>query len=230
MAPRIALALAIHNHQPVGNFGWVFAEVFDQAYAPMVDALGRHPGVRVALHYTGPLLEWLSAERPSFVEDLRALVARGQVELMGGGLYEPILASLPERDRVAQLARMADRIEDFGGRRPHGAWLAERVWEPDLPTALAEAGYDWTILDDAHFRAASIAEENLWGAYTTEDQGRPLRAGGPRRPGPPHPSRGDPPDRGHRRLGAPPGGGGGGGEPGRGQPVLRRGAAGRRGR
>ena len=28
MAPRISLALAIHNHQPVGNFGWVFADVF----------------------------------------------------------------------------------------------------------------------------------------------------------------------------------------------------------
>ena len=55
-----------------------------------------------------------------------------------------------------------------------GAWLAERVWEPDLPTALAAAGYQWTILDDQHFRAAAIPEENLWGAFTTEDQGNLL--------------------------------------------------------
>ncbi|HEY6569210.1 MAG TPA: alpha-amylase/4-alpha-glucanotransferase domain-containing protein, partial [Candidatus Limnocylindrales bacterium] len=54
------------------------------------------------------------------------------------------------------------------------AWLAERVWEPDLPTSLEAAGYRWTILDDQHFRAASIPEENLWGAYTTEDQGHLL--------------------------------------------------------
>jgi alpha-amylase/alpha-mannosidase (GH57 family) len=59
MAPRISLALAIHNHQPVGNFGWVLAEVFEQAYQPMVDALERHPDVRLSLHYTGPLLDWL---------------------------------------------------------------------------------------------------------------------------------------------------------------------------
>ena len=39
---------------------------------------------------------------------------------------------------------------------------------------IVEAGYAWTILDDAHFRAASIDEEGLWGAYTTEDQGRRL--------------------------------------------------------
>ena len=171
MAPRISLALAIHNHQPVGNFGWVFAEVYDRAYLPMLEALERHPGVRLSLHYTGPLLEWLAAERPEFLARLGALVAREQVELLGGGLYEPILASLPEHDRIDQLTRMASALQAITGRRPLGAWLAERVWEPDLPTSLAKAGYRWTILDDQHFRAAAIPEANLWGAYTTEDQG-----------------------------------------------------------
>ncbi len=174
LAPRISLALAIHNHQPVGNFGWVFAEVYDRAYLPMLEALERHPGVRLSLHYTGPLLEWLAAERPEFLARLGALVAAGQVELLGGGLYEPILASLPEHDRVDQLRRMATTIEGITGSRPQGAWLAERVWEPDLPTSLVAAGYRWTILDDQHFRAAAIPEENLWGAYTTEDQGNLL--------------------------------------------------------
>jgi alpha-amylase len=174
VAPRISLALALHNHQPVGTFGWVFGEVFEHAYRPMVEALERHRSVRLALHYTGALLEWLRAEQPAFVERLRVLVERGQVELMGGGLYEPILASLPERDRLAQLRRMADTVEEQFGRRPAGAWLAERVWEPDLPTSLVDAGYAWTILDDAHFRAAAIPEEALWGPYTTDDQGRLL--------------------------------------------------------
>ena len=120
VAPRISLALAIHNHQPVGNFGWVFAEVFDQAYEPMVEALERHPDVRLSLHYTGPLLEWLRAERPEFIERLRALVDRDQVEILGGGYYEPVLASLPERDRVGQLAPDGRRAEALFGRRPRG--------------------------------------------------------------------------------------------------------------
>ncbi|TMC66341.1 MAG: DUF1925 domain-containing protein, partial [Chloroflexi bacterium] len=174
MTARIALALAIHNHQPVGNFGWVFGDVHDQAYRPMIDALDRHRGVRLSLHYSGALLEWFRAERPEFLDALRALVERGQVELIGGGYYEPVLASLPERDRLGQLQRMASEVERLAGARPRGAWLAERVWEPDLPTSLAGAGYEWTILDDAHFRAAAIPEANLWGTYTTEDQGHLL--------------------------------------------------------
>jgi hypothetical protein len=171
MASRISLALVIHNHQPVGNFGWVFADVYEQAYRPMLEAIARHPGIRVGLHYSGPLLEWLRAERPDFIAQLRGLVEREQAEVLGGGLYEPILASLPQRDRIGQLARMAEEVEKTFGRRPAGAWLAERVWEPDLPTSLAGAGYRWTVLDDAHFRTAAIPDDAAWGTYITDDQG-----------------------------------------------------------
>ncbi|MBI2763026.1 MAG: DUF1926 domain-containing protein [Chloroflexi bacterium] len=174
MAPRIGLALTLHNHQPVGNFGWVIENVYRDAYLPMLEALERHPAVRLGLHYTGPLLEWLAAEHPEFLERVSALAARDQVELLGGGYFEPVLASIPERDRVAQLVRMADEIERLFGRRPRTAWLAERVWEPDLPTSLVAAGYRATILDDAHFRAAGVPEDAMWGPYTTEDQGRLL--------------------------------------------------------
>ena len=104
---RISLALVLHNHQPVGNFGWVIAESYDKAYLPMVEALERHPSILMGLHYSGPLLDWLRAERPEFLDRLSALVGRGQVELLGGGYYEPVLASLPERDRIGQLERMS---------------------------------------------------------------------------------------------------------------------------
>ncbi|HMJ79518.1 MAG TPA: alpha-amylase/4-alpha-glucanotransferase domain-containing protein, partial [Candidatus Dormibacteraeota bacterium] len=174
MTARISLALAIHNHQPVGNFGSVIARNFELAYGPLLGALEAHPGVSLALHYSGALLEWLRAEQPQFLERLGALVARGQVELLGGGYYEPVLPALPERDRIGQLLRMREEIQVHFGQAPRGAWLAERVWEPDLPTSLAAAGYAWTVLDDAHFRAAAIPEADLWGPYTTDDQGARL--------------------------------------------------------
>ena len=168
---RISLTLVLHNHQPVGNFGFVFDETWEQAYAPMLDALERHPGVRLGLHYTGPLLDWFQSDKPEAIERLRALVERDQVEVLGGGYYEPVLASLREDDRVGQLTRMADEVESLVGRRPVGAWLAERVWEPDIPKALNKAGYEYTVVDDAHFRAAAIPQELHWGPYSTDDQG-----------------------------------------------------------
>ncbi|MEJ7747745.1 MAG: alpha-amylase/4-alpha-glucanotransferase domain-containing protein [Candidatus Limnocylindrales bacterium] len=178
MVRRISLALTLHNHQPVGNFGWVLAEVYEHAYAPMIEALERHPAVNLALHYSGPLLDWLVAQRPDAIERLGGLVDRGQIEILGGAYYEPILVALPERDRVGQLLRMRRELEARFGVRPRGAWLAERVWEPDLPVSIGQAGYEWTILDDAHFRSAAIPEEDLWGPYITEDQGHLVRVFG----------------------------------------------------
>jgi alpha-amylase len=171
---RVSLALVIHNHQPVGNFGWVIADVYEHAYSPLLGALERHPGIRLGLHYSGPLLQWMAANRPEAIAQIRQLVERGQVEILGGGYYEPILVTLPDRDRNGQLVRMRDELETIFGRRPVGAWLAERVWEPSLAFDLAAAGYEWTVLDDNHLRAASIREDEMWAPLTTDDRGRRL--------------------------------------------------------
>ena len=127
-----------------------------------------------SLHYTGPLLEWLAAERPEFLERLRALVDRDQVELLGGGLYEPILASLPEHDRVDQLTRMADdasRRSPAAGRAAPGSPSASgsRTCRRRSPAA----GYRWTILDDQHFRAAAIPEDEPVGRLHDRGPGPP---------------------------------------------------------
>lgn len=174
MGGRVSLALVIHNHQPVGNFGWVIADVYEHAYSPLLGALERHPGIRLGLHYTGPLLQWMAANRPDAIAQIGRLVERGQVEIVGGAYYEPILVTLPDRDRNGQLVRMRDELETTFGRRPVGAWLAERVWEPSLAFDLAAAGYEWTVLDDNHLRAASIREDEMWAPLTTDDRGRRL--------------------------------------------------------
>ena len=69
---------------------------------------------------------------------------------------------------------MGDELAARFGRRPRGAWLAERVWEPSLPADLVRGGYEWTILDDNHLRGASVAEDAMWSTFTTDDQGERL--------------------------------------------------------
>jgi alpha-amylase/alpha-mannosidase (GH57 family) len=140
LSRRISLALTLHNHQPMGNFGWVIAENFERAYQPMLESIERHPSVHLALHYTGPLLAWLRSERPEFLERLAGLVDRGQVEIVGGGWYEPVLAALPERDRIGQLVRMADELESLFGRRPRVRVGRVPVRAVQHPAAHADSG------------------------------------------------------------------------------------------
>ena len=167
---KFQLALLIHAHQPVGNFDDVMERAYQQSYSPFVGVLERHPAIRMGLHYSGVLLEWLERAHPEYFEQLRALVKRGQIEIVGGGFYEPILAVIPPEDRLEQITRLADYIEKHFGQRPKGAWLAERVWEPQLPSSLAAAGVEYTLVDDNHFLGAGFELEQLFGYYTAEDQ------------------------------------------------------------
>jgi len=171
---RLTLSLVIHNHQPVGNFDFVFAQATDRAYDPILSLLERHPGVRLSLHYTGPLYDWLTVQRPDHLERLRALVARGQVELLTGAYYEPILVAIPDADKVGQVRKMTRFLRETFGCEPTGAWLAERVWEPHLPKPLTEAGVRYTLLDDTPFKMAGLTDEDLFGPYVTEEQGHTL--------------------------------------------------------
>jgi alpha-amylase len=166
--------LGIHAHQPVGNFPEVFTAAYQQAYTPFLDALSEHPHVPFALHYSGALFDWLEEAHPEFLARLIALVQRGQVELLTGGYYEPILAAIPDADKVGQIRRMTEYLQRRFGVKPRGMWLAERVWEPHLAKPIAEAGVEFAILDDNHFRAAGVADEALTGHFVTEEQGASL--------------------------------------------------------
>ncbi len=174
MADRLRLALVFHQHQPAGNFPHVFQEVTERAYSPLVTALYRHPEIKATLHFSGPLLDWLEANRPDVIGDLSDLLRRGQVELLTGGYYEPILVGIPRRDAVGQIRALTDRIVAIFGHRPLGAWLTERVWEPHVPSLLAEAGVAYTILDEEHFLQAGLRRDELGSSFITEDQGFPV--------------------------------------------------------
>lgn len=171
----IHLGLLLHNHQPVGNFPWVFQQVYEEAYLPLIEALERHPRIRLALHYTGSLLDWLGEAHPEFLARVAALVGRGQVEMVGGGYYEPILPAIPDRDKLGQMRKLSERIHRDFNARVSGMWLAERVWEPGLPGLLRAAGIEWTILDDVHLKSAGLEASDLYGYYATEDQSPVLK-------------------------------------------------------
>lgn len=169
-----SLALVVHFHQPVGNLDAVVARATERCYLPFLETLERSEHVRMTLHYSGCLLEWLEANAPLVTDKLAALVASGRVELMTGGLYEPVLAALPPADRVGQIRALSARLRADYGTEATGLWLTERVWEPELAGSLLDAGVVYTVLDDTMFHAVGIGDEALTGAFVTEQDGRPL--------------------------------------------------------
>ena len=171
----ICLPIVFHFNQPVDNFPWVFEDVYNKSYEPLIDNIFKFADIKITLHFSGNLLEWLLKNKPNFIEKLKIMAKRGQIEIIGGGYYEPIFAIIPYRDKIAQMKKLSDLIKKEFELDVKGAWLSERVWEPNYPSFLNDVGLKYVILDDNHFRSTGITEEDTFYSYITEDEGKTLR-------------------------------------------------------
>ena len=174
MAGTVRLILAFHNHQPIGNFEGVFEQSYQESYLPFLNVLEEYPDIPFALHTSGSLLEWMEKAHPEYVERVRGMVSRNQVEIIGGAFYEPILANIPRRDRIGQISMYTEHLEALFHTTVRGMWVPERVWEQSFAGDISAAGIRYTILDDHHFKNGGIAQDELFGYYVTEDEGRLL--------------------------------------------------------
>ena len=172
MPNPIRFVLAIHNHQPVGNFDDVFQRAFDNSYRPFLDVLGRYPSLKISLHVSGSLMEWLDARQPAYLEQLAQMIEKQQIEIIGGAYFEPILPMIASRDRVGQMRSYTRWLQNRLGATVRGIWIPERVWEQSCTRDLVNAGIEYTVLDDFHFKCAGLGEPQLTGHWLTEDEGR----------------------------------------------------------
>jgi len=172
----INLALGVHNHQPVGNFDHVLEHACERCYLPFFQVLENHPKVKFSVHFTGYLLSWIAEQYPEIIHVLSRLTARGQIELVTGAYYEPILAIIPDTDKQGQIKKLTDYLHELFPSQGQpldvtGMWLAERVWEPHLPDVLHQCGIKYVCVDDSHFKGVGMSESELFRSYVTEEQG-----------------------------------------------------------
>ena len=169
------ISFCIHNHQPVGNFQNIMESAYNECYLPMIEAMEAHGGFRTGFHISGTLFEWLESYHPEYLEKISLMCRKGQMELLTSGRYEPILPIFRRFDIIEQISRFSDHLESLTGIRPEGLWLSERVWEPQLPSILSEAGISYAVIDDYHLHKAGVEGLDLFHPFVTEDAGKTIR-------------------------------------------------------
>ena len=168
----IRFVFGLHLHQPVGNFDHVFADHVRDVYRPLIERIAERDFLPAVLHLSGPLLDWLEAHEPAYLDMVGGLAASGRLELLLAGFHEPVLASLPRPDRVEQIRWMHERLRTRFGVDARGLWLTERVWEPELAADLADAGVRYVLVDDRHFLVTGFRSEQLHAPFRTESDGK----------------------------------------------------------
>lgn len=171
---KVKFAMAFHCYQPVFNFESEIEKAYKNAYLPFMETLKGFPGIKVTFHYSGNLLDWLEYRHADYLKTVRSLLRRGQIELIGGGCFEPVMALIPENDRREQLLLNEKVISRLFKIKTRGAWIAERVWEPSLADSLALAGTEYTIIDDHHLLEAGVKKENIFRPYITQGAQRSI--------------------------------------------------------
>ena len=110
MSQRVSLLFGVHAHQPVGNFPSVLMDAHLRCYKPFLQVLYRYPDFRFAVHFSGWLLDYLMQHFPEDMALLHEMVVRKQVELFGAGDTEPVLAVIPNRDRIGQIETFSSKL------------------------------------------------------------------------------------------------------------------------
>ncbi len=147
---------------------------YQNSYKPLLKILYEFPRIKASLHYSGILLEWLDEYHPEIFSIINEMIKRRQVELIGGGFYDPIFSLIPGKDRLTQIELLTTYIRRKFGRRPRGFWLTEQVWEQHICSSIKSSGMNYIFLDENQFKRAGIEGPELYKPCYTEDQGKIL--------------------------------------------------------
>ncbi len=144
---------------------------FIKIYKPFLRKLYEFPGIKTVIHFSGMLLEWFEEKHPEVIMLIEELVKkRKQVEVLGGGYYEPILPMLSAQDRTGQIESLTTLLRKKFGKRPLGCWITGSIWDNSLIVPIRNSGMDYVFLD--YSLIDNITDDFLYKPFITEDSGK----------------------------------------------------------
>jgi len=125
-----------------------FEKDYQTVYKPLVKFLYSHPELSFSFSFSGIQLQYYKKKHNEFITIIKQLVDRKQLEILGGGFYEPILPLLYPVDRSGQIDLLSDEIRLTIGKRPRGLALFADCWDSSLLNCLQSCGMEYVLLDN----------------------------------------------------------------------------------
>jgi hypothetical protein len=171
-AQNLQIILGSHVHVPYGAGDAEFEKAYSLRLKPFVSALYKFPRIQGTLHCSGAFLNWVDRVYPECTMSIDDLVSRKQVELLGGGFYEPQFTLIPLQDKIGQVEMLTTYLRKRFGKKPQGCWLPALSWDQNLVGPLLSCGMAYTFLEEDRFRVAGLSGEDLYAPCLSEDQGK----------------------------------------------------------
>lgn len=123
-------------------------EVYD-AYKALGKFLYANPDFRLSIYFQGTEILYLKKNHPEFIKLFQELSQRKQIEIIGGGFYNPLFPLLSAKDRVGQIETLTNEIRKNFGKRPRGASLFASAWDFSLVSNFEMCGMNYVFLDSS---------------------------------------------------------------------------------
>lgn len=158
----------LHVYQPPTQKEYWVKRVSEESYRKVFKGLLKSPNARLTLNITGVLLELLEKyECADVIDDLRKLVANGQIELTGSAKFHALLPFLPESEIIRQIQLNEKTLRHYFGAdlKLKGFFPPEMAFSSKLLPILAKLGYEWIIVDEMSFpRGKEIHYDRIYEA------------------------------------------------------------------
>ncbi|MBP6993627.1 hypothetical protein KBB12_00085 [Candidatus Woesebacteria bacterium] len=144
------IALFLHFYQPPTQKRDLVVRVAKESYIPVIRDLTRNPRGKITLNITGCLLSRLDqCGYSGLLNQIRQLVSKGRIELVGSSAYHAFLPKLPEAQIIHQIDLQEMLLRKYFGEKVSlkGFFPPEMAFVPKMAKIIQKKGYEWIILD-----------------------------------------------------------------------------------
>ena len=126
-----------------------FETDYKAVYKTIAKFLYSHSQLPFTFSFLGNQFLYIKKKHPEFFVLLKEMIDRKQVEILGGGFYNPVMPLLYPVDRNGQIEMFSSEISDATGKRPRGISLFADCWDSSLISNLCTTGMEYVLLEES---------------------------------------------------------------------------------
>ena len=127
----------------------LFEKDYNLVYKPLIKFLYSHEDFPFSFSFTGNQIIFFKKRKNEIISIIRELIERKQVEILGGGYYDPVLPLIYPVDRNGQIDSLSTELRHTVGKRPRGITLHGDIWDSSLINNIHTCGIEYVLLDSS---------------------------------------------------------------------------------
>lgn len=120
---------------------------YQTVYKPLIKFLYNNQNFPFTFSFSGYQIRYFKKRKNELLTILKELSERKQIEILGGGFYNPIFPLIYPADRNGQIDMLSSEIRQSIGKRPRGISIYADCWDPSLINNIHTCGIEYVQLD-----------------------------------------------------------------------------------